>query len=180
VSLAHDMSVEIARDLSAFGGESRRPCEAWFLLEGRDGEGDESTGSDLTGRWRNGLPGGRRRDHRISEQHMRRWRERYEAVGSDGLFDRRRGTPSPKRVRWPRWSRYWTVSREVFDLNVRHFHEKLRRSTRLSSATPGEAALQGAGWYRGTETRGASQTTTRRTLRACFCTSMVAAIAGSG
>jgi len=24
---------------------------------------------------------------------MRRWRERYEAFGYDGLFDRRRGTP---------------------------------------------------------------------------------------
>src|SRR6266567_2573709 len=34
----------------------------------------------------------------ISERHMRRWRERYEAFGYDGLFDRRRGAPSPKRV----------------------------------------------------------------------------------
>src|SRR5258705_13223116 len=33
----------------------------------------------------------------ISERHMRRWRERYGAFGYDGLFDRRRGTPSPKR-----------------------------------------------------------------------------------
>ena len=29
---------------------------------------------------------------------MRRWRERYEEFGYDGLFDRRRGKPSPKRV----------------------------------------------------------------------------------
>ena len=29
---------------------------------------------------------------------MRRWRERYEEFGYDGLFDRRRGQPSPKRV----------------------------------------------------------------------------------
>jgi hypothetical protein len=28
---------------------------------------------------------------------MRRW-HRYEAFGYDGLFDRRRGKPSPKRV----------------------------------------------------------------------------------
>src|SRR5438105_15276360 len=34
----------------------------------------------------------------ISERHMRRWRERYEEVGYDGLFDRRRGKPSPQRV----------------------------------------------------------------------------------
>jgi hypothetical protein len=34
----------------------------------------------------------------ISDRHMRRWRERYEAGGFRGLFDRRRGKPSPKRV----------------------------------------------------------------------------------
>jgi hypothetical protein len=31
----------------------------------------------------------------ISDRHMRRWRERYEEFGYDGLFDRR----------WPRWRR---------------------------------------------------------------------------
>ena len=34
----------------------------------------------------------------ISDRHMRRWRERYEEFGYDGLFDRRRGQPSRKRV----------------------------------------------------------------------------------
>src|SRR5258708_37467125 len=34
----------------------------------------------------------------ISDRHMCRWRERYEEFRYDGLFDRRRGTPSPKRV----------------------------------------------------------------------------------
>src|SRR5436309_2264355 len=34
----------------------------------------------------------------ISDRQMRRWRERYEAFGYDGLFDRRQGKPSPKRV----------------------------------------------------------------------------------
>src|SRR5271157_2750563 len=34
----------------------------------------------------------------ISDRSMRRWHERYEAHGYDGLFDRRRGQPSPKRV----------------------------------------------------------------------------------
>jgi len=29
----------------------------------------------------------------ISDRHMRRWRERYEEFGYDGLFDRRRGKP---------------------------------------------------------------------------------------
>src|SRR6202007_173080 len=34
----------------------------------------------------------------ISDRQMRHWRERYEEFGYDGLFDRRRGKPSPKRV----------------------------------------------------------------------------------
>ena len=34
----------------------------------------------------------------ISDRQMRRWRERYEEFGYDGLFDRRRGRPSPKRL----------------------------------------------------------------------------------
>jgi transposase len=34
----------------------------------------------------------------ISDRQMRRWHERLEEFGYDGLFDRRRGRPSPKRV----------------------------------------------------------------------------------
>jgi transposase len=34
----------------------------------------------------------------ISDRSMRRWRQRYEERGHDGLFDRRRGKPSPRRV----------------------------------------------------------------------------------
>jgi uncharacterized protein (TIGR03435 family) len=34
----------------------------------------------------------------ISDRQMRRWRERYEEHGYDGLMDRRRGVPSGKRV----------------------------------------------------------------------------------
>jgi transposase len=34
----------------------------------------------------------------ISDRHVRRRRERYKEFGYDGLFDRRRGRPSPKRV----------------------------------------------------------------------------------
>jgi transposase len=34
----------------------------------------------------------------ISDRSMRRWRERYEEFGYDGLFDRRQGKPSPKRL----------------------------------------------------------------------------------
>lgn len=34
----------------------------------------------------------------ISDRQMRRWKQRYEEFGYDGLFDRRLGKPSPKRV----------------------------------------------------------------------------------
>jgi transposase len=62
----------------------------------------------------------------ISDRHMRRWRERYEESGFRGLFDRRRGKPSPKRVPVAVLERVLELYREkYFDLNLRHFHEKL-------------------------------------------------------
>ena len=43
----------------------------------------------------------------ISDRQMRRWRERYEELGYDGLFDRRQGRPSPNGCRWRWWSKCW-------------------------------------------------------------------------
>jgi hypothetical protein len=34
----------------------------------------------------------------LRERQMRRWKQRYQEFGYDGLFDRRLGKPSPKRV----------------------------------------------------------------------------------
>src|SRR6202011_5220891 len=63
----------------------------------------------------------------ISDRSMRRWRERYEEFGYDGLFDGRKGQPSPKRVPVETVERVLGLYQEkYFDLNVRHFHEKLR------------------------------------------------------
>ena len=83
----------------------------------------------------------------ISDRHMRRWRERYEEFGYDGLFDRRRGTPSPKRVPLAQVEQVLGLYREkYFDLNVRHFHEKLREEHQVElSYTWVKLALQGAG-----------------------------------
>src|SRR6266540_724649 len=54
----------------------------------------------------------------ISERHMRRWRERYEEFGYDGLFDRRRGKPSPQRVPMALVEQILGLYREkYFDLN---------------------------------------------------------------
>jgi transposase len=62
----------------------------------------------------------------ISDRSMRRWRERLEEFGYDGLFDRRRGQPSPKRVPLATVEQVLGLYRDrYFDLNVQHFHEKL-------------------------------------------------------
>jgi transposase len=83
----------------------------------------------------------------ISDRSMRRWHERYEEHGYDGLFDRRRGQPSPKRVPLATVEQVLGLYRDrYFDLNVQHFHEKLREQHQIElSYTWVKAALQGAG-----------------------------------
>jgi len=83
----------------------------------------------------------------ISDRQMRRWRERYEEFGYDGLFDRRRGTPSPKRVPLAMVEQVLGLYRDrYYDLNVRHFHEKLQEQHQIQlSYTWVKLALQGAG-----------------------------------
>src|SRR5712691_6404783 len=83
----------------------------------------------------------------ISDRQMRRWRERYEEFGYDGLFDRRQGKPSPKRVPVARVEQVLGLYRDrYFDLNVRHFHEKLHSEHGVDlSYTWVKLALQGAG-----------------------------------
>jgi hypothetical protein len=68
----------------------------------------------------------------FSDRHLRRMRERYQEFGYDGLFDRRRGKPSPQRVPLATVERVLGLYREkYFDLNVRHFHEKLKGEHRI-------------------------------------------------
>jgi transposase len=83
----------------------------------------------------------------ISDRSMRRWRERYEEFGYDGLFDRRQGKPSPKRVPMALVEQVLGLYRDrYFDLNVRHFHEKLQAEHGVElSYTWVKLALQGAG-----------------------------------
>lgn len=62
----------------------------------------------------------------ISARSMRRWKQRYLEHGYDGLLDRRRGRPSPKRVPLKTVERVLSLYRErYFDFNVKHFHEEL-------------------------------------------------------
>jgi len=83
----------------------------------------------------------------LSDRSMRRWRERYEEFGYDGLFDRRQGKPSPKRVPVAVVEQVLGLYRDrYFDLNVRHFHEKLHAEHDVDlSYTWVKLALQGAG-----------------------------------
>jgi transposase len=83
----------------------------------------------------------------VSCRTMRRWRERMEAGGYSGLRDRRKGKPSGKRVPLKTVERVLALYRETYhDLNIRHFHEKLREQHNIKlSYTWVQQALQGAG-----------------------------------
>ena len=83
----------------------------------------------------------------VSDRTMRRWRERYQEGGYDGLYDRRKRRPSPKRVALKTAETVLQLYREkYFDFNVRHFHEKLTEEHGIQiSYTWVKQALQGAG-----------------------------------
>src|SRR5215469_6020213 len=93
----------------------------------------------------------------ISDRHMRRWRERYVKEGYNGLFDRRRGKPSRRRVPVATVEKVFALYREkYFDLNVQHFHEKLGAEHGIElSYTWVKQALQGAGLVARGRKRGA-------------------------
>jgi len=64
---------------------------------------------------------------RMTPRHLRRVLQRYRHDGFDGLCDRRKGRPSPRRVPWAVAEQVLCLYREkYFDFSVRHFHEKLR------------------------------------------------------
>jgi len=92
----------------------------------------------------------------ISVRQMRRWRERYEEHGYDGLMDRRRGVPSSNRVPMAQVEQVLELYRDkYFDLNVRHFHEKLSEEHQIGlSYTWVKQALQGAGLVKREPKRG--------------------------
>ena len=83
----------------------------------------------------------------ISPRHLRRLYERYRRLGFDGLYDRRKGQPSAKRVPWRVVEQVLGLYREkYFDFSVRHFHEKLRAEHGIAySYTCIKRLLQGAG-----------------------------------
>lgn len=92
----------------------------------------------------------------VSPRHMRRWKEKYEQFGFHALFDGRRGKASPRRVPSAVLEEVLGLYRErYFDLNVKHFHEKLVEEHGLSvSYTWTKGVLQGAGLVKRAARRG--------------------------
>jgi transposase len=83
----------------------------------------------------------------VTDRTMRRWRERLKAEGYAGLADRRKGKPSDQRVPLAMVEEVLGLYQKTYyDLNVRHFHEKLREEHGIHlSYTWVQQALQGAG-----------------------------------
>jgi transposase len=105
---------------------------------------------------------------RMSPRSMRRWKARYEARGYDGLWDRRRRSPSPRQAPLAEVERILRLYRERYlDFNVRHFHEIAAREHKVElSYSYVKAALQKAGLVRKKRPRGKHRK--RREPRASF------------
>ena len=104
----------------------------------------------------------------MSPRSLRRWRERYESHGYDGLMDRRCGKPSVHRVPVRVVEQVLQLYRERYrGFNVRHFHEITRREHGVTlSYSYVKQALQTAGLVRKRRPRGRHRR--RREPRACF------------
>ncbi len=92
----------------------------------------------------------------VTPRTMRRWRERLEEHGYDGLADRRKGKASFRRIPLKTVEQVLGLYQEkYYDLNVRHFREKLREVHGIElSYTWVYQALVGAGLVRKRRKRG--------------------------
>lgn len=92
----------------------------------------------------------------VSPRQIRRIKRRYEKSGWDGLYDRRKGLPSPRRVPVEQVKEVLRLYREeYFDFNVLHFHEKLAEEHGIKlSYTWVKLALQAAGLVKKERKRG--------------------------
>jgi transposase len=103
----------------------------------------------------------------MTPRNLRRWRERYERWGYNGLVDQRR-CPSKHRVPSVELERVLRLYRERYrGFNGRHFHEIVRREHRVTlSYSYVKQALQQAGLLGKRRARGRHRR--RREPRACF------------
>jgi Homeodomain-like domain len=104
----------------------------------------------------------------MSPRGLRRWRERYERYGYDGLLDRRCGKPSIRRVPVAIVEQILRLYRQRYHgFNVRHFHQVLRRDHAITvSYSFVKQALQMARLVTKRRPRGRHRL--RREPRACF------------
>jgi transposase len=103
----------------------------------------------------------------MTPRNLRRWRERYERWGYNGLVDQRR-CPSKRRVPLAELERVLRLYREQYaGFNGRHFHEIVRREHGITlSYSYVKQALQQAGLLPKRKPRG--RYFRRREPRACF------------
>lgn len=96
----------------------------------------------------------------VSDRTMRRWKDRYEEHGYDGLLDRRKGQPSPKRIDFGKAQQILGLYRERYrGWNVAHFHDQIREQHSIRvSYTWVKVALQGAGLVEKLSRRGGHRT----------------------
>jgi transposase len=104
----------------------------------------------------------------LSIRSLRRYRARLEKWGYEGLFDRRRRSPSPRSVPLSEVKRILGLYRTRYrGWNVRHFHETVRREHGVTvSYTFVKEALQTAGLVAKRKARGRHRR--RRERRGCF------------
>src|SRR3989442_1430899 len=92
----------------------------------------------------------------VSPRQMQRMKKNYEELGYDGLYDRRLGKPSPRRVPMETAQEVLRLYQEVYQgFNVKHFHEKLTEKHGIQlSYTWVKMALQGQGLVKKERKRG--------------------------
>jgi transposase len=103
----------------------------------------------------------------MTPRNLRRWRERYERWGYNGLVDKRR-CPSKRRIPLAQLERVLQLYRERYTgFNGRHFHEVVRRDHGITlSYSYVKQALQQAGLLLKRGVRGRHRR--RREPRPCF------------
>ena len=92
----------------------------------------------------------------VSYRTMKRWKQRYQDHGYDGIFDRRAQRPSPKRVPLNELETILGLYRDKYvGFNVTHFHEHLREDHGIRRGyTFVKTALQTAGLVAKIKVRG--------------------------
>jgi transposase len=104
----------------------------------------------------------------VSPRTIRRMRATYQERGLEGLQDRRRGRPSPRRVPYDIVEKVLCLYvNEYFDFNIKHFHERLQTRHGIPySYTWVKNLLQEAGYVKRHKGRGGHRK--RRERRSLF------------